>query len=111
MFTRTAFSTSLTALAVATLLSAAPAMAETAAVKFNDLDLRTDAGKATLKHRIERAAQSVCNAAGSRELTVKQQADDCLKQAMAQAERTYNTAVAQAESDHQVAATTDAVSR
>jgi UrcA family protein len=44
----------------ATVLASAPAAAATQHVRYNDLDLTTAAGRATLDSRIDRAARMVC---------------------------------------------------
>jgi UrcA family protein len=49
-----------TALAATTLVFAPVAMAGSAAVRTGDLDLATDAGKAALSARIDRAARAAC---------------------------------------------------
>lgn len=56
--TRTSLTALLTALALGL---AAPALAETATIKFHDLDLSTEAGQASLEARIKSAARRVCD--------------------------------------------------
>lgn len=46
--------------ALATSLAANAAQAATAAIKYHDLDLSTESGKAQLDLRIDRAARKIC---------------------------------------------------
>lgn len=48
------------AAALGTMLAVQPALAESIAVPFNDLDLSTEAGQKELDKRIEVAARKVC---------------------------------------------------
>ena len=74
MKTRFALIASLAALAVT-----APAMAQSRSmtVRHGDLNLSTDAGRATLNHRIERAAKTVCGYAVMLDLRASMAVDEC----------------------------------
>ena len=48
------------AAAVGVLLVAQPAIAESVAVNYHDLDLTTKQGQRELRHRIDKAAKEVC---------------------------------------------------
>lgn len=63
------------------LLAAQPVLAETAAITFDDLDLKTAEGKAELDRRVEKAAKEICGyneaAIGSR--MASREAQMCMK--------------------------------
>jgi UrcA family protein len=77
------------AAAVATPLAAQPAIAESVAVTYQDLDLSTSQGQETLKHRIDEAAKEVC---GFDEITTgtrihSREARECIKTAKRQIQK------------------------
>ena len=64
-------------------VAASPARAESIEVRYHDLDLRSPAGKLALHRRIRAAATQVC---GPQETLFRMQAQDCRRNAIAQAE-------------------------
>lgn len=73
------------AAAIATVATAAPALAKDVPVFYGDLDLASSEGQTTLSHRIHRAAKQACdfNAEGR---VPSQAAMTCFKQAKASAQ-------------------------
>ena len=74
------------AAAMAALVAAQPASAESVAVAYDDLDLSTAQGQETLEHRIDKAAKEVC---GFNEVTIgtrihSREAKECIKSAKLQ---------------------------
>ncbi|WP_380872814.1 hypothetical protein ACFB49_37200 [Sphingomonas sp. DBB INV C78] len=98
-FTRNA----LVATASAALLVAAPAFAQSEtrseAVRYGDLDLKSDDGVAKLDSRVRTAANSVCGVDGARTIQEVAQARKCAKIAMTNAAGPVQLAVAQARSN------------
>jgi UrcA family protein len=82
-----------TALAVGMLAGvahAAEAEAPVKAVRFQDLNLNTDAGVQVLYKRIRRAANQVCGDVSGRDLAVAQAHEACVERAVADAVATVN---------------------
>jgi UrcA family protein len=73
--------TSLAALLAASFAVVAPAAAQqplrSVAVSYADLDLRSDAGRATLDHRLRIAIRDVCGHASPADLAGQNAAADC----------------------------------
>jgi UrcA family protein len=72
------------AAAIATVATAAPALAKDVPVFYGDLDLASAKGQTTLSHRIHRAAKQAC-AFSSEGRVPSQAAMSCYKQAKASA--------------------------
>lgn len=72
-------------IAAAATLVATPAFAESVQVEYKDLDLSSDAGRATLQTRIESAAREVC---GLRQTTTG------TRMPMGKAKKCYNEVMA-----------------
>jgi UrcA family protein len=72
-----------TAIALSTLVSAAPAAADTGeeaysiAISFNDLDVARDSGAAALLHRVKANADRLCVGVGDSPLQQLLQAQQC----------------------------------
>lgn len=76
---------------------AAPAFAQrTAEVAYSDLDLSSASGAATLKARVQHAAQRVCASNGDRSLSNKVETRACSTVAMAKAMPQVELALAKA---------------
>lgn len=72
-------------IAVAAFALAAPATAaefDSVAVKYADLDLRSEAGLAHLNRRLTRAAEQVCGFVGSRALGEIQRVRECREEVL-----------------------------
>jgi UrcA family protein len=72
------------AAAIATVATAAPALAKDMPVFYGDLDLASTKGQTTLSHRIHRAAKQACNFNGEGRVP-SHAAMTCYKQAKASA--------------------------
>jgi UrcA family protein len=57
----------------------------TARVRYDDLDLTSDAGTQALLHRLSSAARHVCDEHGVRELARLEHAEQCYREALANA--------------------------
>jgi UrcA family protein len=79
-------------------------------VRYNDLDLTTDAGEAQLKQRVARAAKAVCGPLDGRTLADHERFDTCRGNAIASASPQMNAVIASVRSsDHRYAMTRDAI--
>jgi UrcA family protein len=81
------------AAAIATIATAAPALAKDVTVFYGDLDLASAKGQTTLSHRIHRAARKACDVSKDSRAP-DQAAMTCFKQAKASA-RTEMAAIAE----------------
>jgi UrcA family protein len=93
---------------LAILAAGAPALAASPAgnstvVRYNDLNLATEDGQATLNRRIAQAAKSVCWQADGPTLTDRAQYAACRSTALASAQPKLNAVIASARSDHRYA--------
>lgn len=80
------------AAAIATIATAAPALAKDVPVFYGDLDLASAKGQTTLSHRIHRAAKQACDFSGEGRVP-SQAAMSCYKQAKASARTQMATIV------------------
>jgi UrcA family protein len=80
---------------LSTLTAVSPAMAleSGVAVAHDDLNLRSEAGRAALDRRIERAARSVCGTALNVELDIAANIADCRADVLASARRQVDAIV------------------
>ena len=89
---------------------AADASAGSALVHYQDLDLNTAAGEATLKVRIALAANTVCGPLDGRTLADRERFDACRDAAIASASPQMTAVIASVRSsDHRYAMTHDAI--
>lgn len=89
----------ITALAIASIALAAPAFANTTnmqrqIVRYGDLDLASDAGRAVLDTRLTRAARSVCGVNDATDLGSKMSASACYKRSISAARDNVANAMA-----------------
>jgi len=87
------------AAAIATIATAAPALADQVSVSYKDLDLTTAQGQSTLARRLDAAARDACGyegpTTGSR--IVPRAAVECYKQAQMRAKESMATLVSDAQ--------------
>lgn len=87
------------AAALATIATAAPALADQVSVSYKDLDLSTPQGQSTLARRLDAAARDACGyqgaTTGSR--IAPRSATECYKQAQTQARQSMATLVSNAQ--------------
>lgn len=96
-------------LAAGATLAFAPAHAElntprSVAVRYADLDLKSDAGKARLHKRVAYAAERVCATPDTGSFYSRQSTEDCQQRAIAGAGRAMVQVLASAETTFRVAA-------
>ena len=78
-------------------------------VRFGDLDLKTEAGVAALKQRIDRAARKACGTYDIRDLKRMSAADACREFALGNASHEVELAVAAAHKGEAYASTAPAI--
>lgn len=107
MPTSRSFAISLVAASFAGALSfsAIPAFAgeRSVEVRYDDLDLRSDAGSAQLKQRVFYAVKKVCGSADVRNITELQDMKRCRQAAQAQSSHAVATALENARNGNQLA--------
>jgi UrcA family protein len=87
------------AAALATIATAAPALADQVTVRYNDLDLATPAGQSKLARRLDMAARDACGLEATRTGTriPSSAAAQCYKEAQVRSKNTMATILGQAQ--------------